>query len=75
MTDYLEVMKENLDNQHDHITKHMAKAAQCLEYKKYDDASVHLAIVGILQDKRPSWKEIRDYEKESLSNLAESLTN
>lgn len=52
------------------IDNHLAKAAQCLEYRKTDDALVHLTIAEILQ----SGIKAKFYKQESLSNLAQSLT-
>jgi hypothetical protein len=37
-------------NQMELVKKHQAKAEQCMEYGKLEDASVHLAIATILNN-------------------------
>lgn len=62
---------KDLDHQNELVGKHIAKAQQCQEYGKLDDADVHMKIAEILlkglHQAKPS------YEEESLNNLAQSL--
>jgi len=61
----------DLDYQHKIVDRHIAKAQQCQEYGKLNDADVHMAIAEILlkglKEAKPSYKE------ESLNNLAQAL--
>ena len=73
MTDLLNRLERNLDYRSELINRHLAKAQQCVEYKKFEDADVHLKIATILNQGAPDFSDIYEYEKQSLNNLAQSL--
>jgi hypothetical protein len=64
----------NLDYQLDKAQTHMDKAVQCIEYGRPDDADVHIRIAMVLLKEAKKAQTVRDYEQDSLSNLASVLS-
>lgn len=60
-----------LDNQRDVMKTHIDKAIEALEGAKFDEAFVHMQIAKVLHEGLIA----KRVQEESLSNLAQSLTN
>lgn len=62
--------QKEYEHQRSLIDTHLAKAEQCLEYYRVDDAKVHLMIAKTLrQGLNAQW----DYDKEALLNTTQAL--